>query len=128
MSDMLDVRWLQRFDNFKKAFSNLKSAVGLSKERDLTDLERQGMVQAFEFSFELAWKLIKDYLEYMQVEAKFPKDVIKKGFQYDLVDDGDIWMDMLQKRNLMAHTYDEVTAKLAYELIFKEYYQQLEKV
>jgi len=64
----------------------------------------------------------------MQVEAKFPRDVIKKGFQYEILDDGDVWMDMLNKRNLMAHTYDETKAKKAFDLIVAEYYQQLKKL
>ncbi|MCK5741779.1 MAG: nucleotidyltransferase substrate binding protein, partial [Chlorobi bacterium] len=64
-----DIRWIQRFDNYKKAFSNLKNAVDLSQKRDLSDLEKQGLIQSFEFTYELAWKTLKDYLNYMQVEA-----------------------------------------------------------
>ena len=123
-----DIRWEQRFDNFTKAYSNLKNAVELSDKRDLTDLEKQGLIQSFEFTFELAWKTLKDYLEYMQVEAKFPREVIKKGFQYEIIDDGDIWMDMLEKRNLMAHTYDETKAQIAFNLITKQYFVQMEKL
>ena len=123
-----DIRWVQRFDNFTKAYNNLKNAVELSEKRELTDLEKQGMIQAFEFTFELAWKTLKDYLEYMQVEAKFPREVIKMGFQYELIDDGDKWMDMLEKRNLMAHTYDETKAQIAFNLITQQYFGQMEKL
>ncbi len=120
-----DVLWLQRFDNFLKAFDNLKSAVDLASKRELSELEEQGLIQTFEFTFELAWKTLKDYLEHQQVEVKFPRDVIKAGFQYQLLDEGDIWMDMLEKRNLMAHTYDEERAQIAFQLITKQYYQQI---
>ena len=123
-----DIRWVQRFENFSKAFNNLKNAVDLTGKRDLTDLEKQGLIQAFEFTFELAWKTLKDYLEYMQVVVKFPREVIKKGFQYEIIDDGDIWMDMLEKRNLMAHTYDETKAQIAFELITRQYFEQMEKL
>ncbi len=123
-----DIRWEQRFSNYTKAFLHLESAIQLSKTRSLSDLECQGLIQGFEYTFELAWKTIKDYLEYMQVEVKFPRDVIKKGFQYDLIDDGEIWIDMLEKRNLMAHAYDESKAKTAIELITSQYFEQLNKM
>ena len=123
-----DIRWIQRFNNYKKAFANLKTAVELSQERELSELERQGLIKAFEFTFELSWKVIKDYLQFMQVEAKYPRDVIKLGFQYELIDDGDAWMDMLEKRNLMAHTYDEETSQLSFDLITQHYYQHLKTV
>ena len=123
-----EIRWIQRFDNFTKAYYNLKNAVELSGDRDLTDLEKQGLIQAFEFTFELAWKTLKDYLEYMRVEVKFPREVIKKGFQYEIIEDGDIWMDMLEKRNLMAHTYDETKAQIAFNLITKQYFVQMDKL
>ncbi len=120
-----DIRWIQRFDNYKKAFLNLKNAVDLSQTRVLSDLEKQGLIQSFEFTYELAWKTLKDYLNYMQVEAKFPREVMKLSFSYELIADGDIWMDMLEKRNLMAHTYDEETFQLAYDLITNKYFAQL---
>lgn len=127
MSDQ-DVRWKQRFSNFKKAYLRLQSAIELSHTRPLSDLEEQGLIQGFEYTFELAWKTIKDYLEHQQVEAKFPREVIKQGFQYNLIDDGDTWIDMLEKRNLMSHAYDEATAQTANELIKTSYFGQLEKM
>jgi len=123
-----DIRWKQRFENYCKAFLSLENGVKLSRERSLSDLEEQGLIQGFEFTFELGWKVIKDYLEYMNVEVKFPRDAIKKAFQYEIIDDGDIWIDMLEKRNLMAHTYDENNANKALELITQEYFQQLKKL
>ena len=100
-----DVRWRQRFQNFDRAFRRLEAAV--SSYETLSTLEKEGLVQRFEYTFELAWKTLGDYLEYKEVDARFPRDVIKAGFQYGLIDDGEMWMDMLEKRNLMAHTYDE---------------------
>ena len=126
--DDQDIRWKQRFANFKKAFLRLKGGVELSRVRALSDLEEQGLIQGFEYTFELAWKTLKDYLEHMEVVAKFPREVIKQAFQYDLIEDGDVWIDMLEKRNLMAHAYDEATAQLAYELIRNQYFGQLQKM
>tara|TARA_R110002050_G_scaffold176775_1_gene309746 strand:- start:6570 stop:7016 length:447 start_codon:yes stop_codon:yes gene_type:complete len=123
-----DIRWIQRFENYLKAFENLKEGVGLSNNRKLSNLEEQGLVKSFEFTFELAWKTLKDYLTYMEVEVKFPREVLKSAFKYELIDDGDIWMDMLQKRNLMAHTYDETNAQTAIQLITGSYFSQLDKV
>jgi len=123
-----DIRWQQRFENYTKAFSNLQKGVQLAKEKNLNELEKQGLIQAFEFTFELAWKTIKDYLEFNQVEVKFPRDVIKKAFQYNIIENGDLWLDMLGKRNLMAHTYDETKVELALDLISKKYYSQLEEL
>ncbi len=120
-----DIRWTQRFSNFSKAFHQLEKAIVLDKSRALSDLEKQGLIQGFEFTFELAWKTLRDYLEFKNIEAKFPRDAIKKGFQYDLIDNGDIWIDMLEKRNLMSHTYYETNAKLAYKLITEQFYPQL---
>jgi nucleotidyltransferase substrate binding protein (TIGR01987 family) len=120
-----DIRWKQRFSNFKKAYEHLNSGIKIANERDLSNLEEQGLIQAFEFTFELAWKTLKDYLEYQKVEVKFPRGVIKSAFKYDLIDDGEIWLSMLDKRNLMAHTYDEKTAQIAYNLIVSEFSIQL---
>ena len=122
-----DIRWKQRFENYDKAFHNLKNAINLSKERELSELEEQGLIQSFEFTFELAWKVLKDYLNYMQIEAKFPREAIKKGFQYEIIDNGEIWIDMLEKRNLMSHTYDKVVAQTAFQLITQQYFLQLNK-
>ena len=120
-----DIRWKQRFQNFEKALKHLQEAVD---KTNLSDLEKAGVIQIYEFTFELAWKTVKDYLVEKGVEVKFPRDVMKEGFKYELFDDGDLWMDMLQKRNLMSHTYDESNAELAYNFIVEQYYQALESV
>lgn len=117
-----DIRWKQRFHNFEKALLHLKEAVEKDK---LSDLEKAGLIQIYGFTFELAWKTIKDYLQEKEVVAKFPREAIKEGFFYGIIKNGDVWMDMLQKRNLMSHTYDEKTAELAYRLIVDEYFNEL---
>lgn len=103
MTDQL--RWKQRSQNFEKAFIRLKEAV--INADNLSDLEKEGLVQRFEYTLELAWKTLKDYLSFQGVDAKFPREVIKESFAADLIEDGEIWMDMLEKRNLMSHTYEE---------------------
>lgn len=95
-------------------------------KNELSDLERAGVIQIYEITLELAWKLLKDYLEEREVIVKFPRDTIKEAFRYELVQDGELWLDMLQKRNLMAHTYDEKMAELAYKLIAEQYFGALQ--
>lgn len=120
-----DIRWKQRFQNFEKAILQLREAVN---KKNLSDLEKAGLIQVYEFTFELAWKTMKDYLEEKEVVVKFPRDAIKEGIMYEVIKDGDVWMDMLQKRNLMSHTHDEKNAVLAYQLIVNEYFKELEEV
>src|SRR5437879_9911575 len=109
--DDKDIRWKQRFQNFEKGIIALQDAV---KKKELSDLEKAGVIQIYEFTFELAWKTVKDYLEEKKVEVKFPRDAIKEGFTYEIIKNGDVWMDMLQKRNLMSHTYNEKNEALDY--------------
>ena len=117
-----DIRWRQRFQNFEKAITQLMDAVA---QKDLSDLEKAGVIQIYEFTFELAWKTVKDFLEEKDVDVKFPRDTIKEGFMFEIIKNGDVWMDMLQKRNLMSHTYDKKNAELAYNLIVSEYFEEL---
>lgn len=120
-----DIRWKQRFQNFAQAMKRLEDAV---TKTNPNDLEKAGVIQVYEFTFELAWKTLKDYLEEKGVMVKFPKDAVKEAFKYEMIDDGDLWMDMLEKRNLMAHTYNEANAELAYKLIVADYFAALKQV
>lgn len=120
-----DIRWVQRFQNLTKAFLFLQAALD---QKQLNPLERTGVIQAYEFTFELAWNTLKDYLTSEGVEASFPREVLKKAYQYGLIDDGDLWMDMLEKRNLMAHSYDEDRALTALGLIRNQYAPQFERL
>ncbi len=121
-----EIRWKQRFVNFKKAFLQLKSAINRVDELD--DLAKEGMVQRFEYTYELAWKTIKDFIESKGEAEKYQKDVLKKAFQLDIIDNGEIWLEMLSKRNLMAHTYNETTFKEVVTDIITKFYPEIEKL
>jgi len=111
MVEEQDIRWIQRFDNFQRAFQTLVAAVTLSRKRALSDLEAQGMIQGFEFTHELAWCVLKDYLEYKGfTEIVGSRDATRLAFKNGLIEDGEIWMDMIKARNQTSHTYNESTA------------------
>ncbi len=104
-----DVRWRQRFANYRKALDQMKRFID---KGDLSELEEQGLIKSFEHTFELAWKTLKNFLEYSgQTDIYGPRDVIRKAFQLDLIQDGDGWMEMLKSRNKTSHTYNEETAR-----------------
>jgi nucleotidyltransferase substrate binding protein (TIGR01987 family) len=124
-----DIRWLQRFDNYQKALNQLKEAVDLMKTRDLTNLEKQGMIQAFEYTHELAWKTLSDFLKSRgNTEIYGSKDATREAFQLGLIEDGELWMKMIQSRNLTRHVYDENTAMEMIQLIGKSYYAAFDKL
>jgi len=118
----IDVRWRQRFSNFKKALFQLEGAATLSKQRALTQLEKQGVIQAFEFTHELAWNVLKDFLEDQgEQNIRGSKDATRAAFKVSLIHDGEQWMAMIQSRNVSSHTYDEKIAELLVEVIFDCY-------
>jgi len=107
----LDNRWKQRFANYQKALGQLNQAVALSKQRKLSELEAQGLIQAFEFTHELAWNVMKDYLVYQGYDLiTGSRDAIRLAFQVGLITDGDNWMETIASRNKSSHTYDAATA------------------
>lgn len=108
-----DIRWQQRFENYEKALRLLREA--LARVESLSDLEKEGTIQRFEFTVELAWKTLKDYLEYSGVvlSPNTPKNVVKQAFTARIIGDGQIWVDMLDCRNSLAHTYDEAVVDRA---------------
>jgi nucleotidyltransferase substrate binding protein (TIGR01987 family) len=110
-----DIRWIQRFDNFKRAFARLSAACELAEQRDLSDLERQGLIQAFEFTHELAWNTLKDFLAERGSSEKLygSKDATRAAFAAELIEHGEVWMEMIKHRNESSHTYnDDVAAKI----------------
>jgi nucleotidyltransferase substrate binding protein (TIGR01987 family) len=115
----IEERWQQRFQNFEKAFQKLHEAVD---KGEYSDLERAGLIQTFEFTFELAWKTLKDILEFEGFEVKSPRETIKQAFQAGYIKDGAGWLDVLEKRNLMSHTYDDEVSEEVAELIQEHYY------
>lgn len=107
-----DIRWLQRLNNFQKAFSQLDEAVALSHARTLSELEKQGVIQAFEYTYELAWNVIRDYFRWQgNAEITGSRDAIREAFANGLIDEGEQWMQMLKDRNRTSHTYNEETAR-----------------
>lgn len=118
-----DIRWLQRLDSYERALAQLGSAVQLSGERALSDLERQGVVQAFEFTHELAWKTMKDFLEFRGASEIFgSKDAVRGAFSSGLLRDGDVWMRMIAARNLSSHTYNRETVEVLFRDIISDFF------
>jgi nucleotidyltransferase substrate binding protein (TIGR01987 family) len=116
---MQDVRWKQRYQNFAKAYEQLAEIV---EQEKLNKFEQAGMIQIFEFTFELAWKVLKDKLNYEGFNLQVPREVLKQAFQSGYIKDGAAWIDALDKRNLMSHTYDEYQAAEAIDLIKNKYF------
>ncbi len=120
-----DLRWIQRYNSYLKAFSNLEEAVELSKERTLTKLEKQELIQAFEFTHELAWKTLKDFLEESGNTGLFgSRDTTRLAFKNGLIENGEIWMEMVRSRNLTSHTYNEATSNKIVESVLSGYFEE----
>ena len=118
-----DIRWIQRFNNFNKAFVQLKDAVELSKKRPLSKLEGQGLIQAFEYTHEMAWNTLKDFLEERGAKNLYgSRDATREAFQTGLIEHGEVWMDMINSRNLTSHTYNEETALQIVSATIHSYY------
>ena len=121
---MNEIRWEQRFLNYKKALNQLSRFI---EKKDLNEMEEQGLIQAFEYTFELAWKTLQDFLEERggYLEIKGPRPVIMRAFQDGYIDKGEKWMEMINDRNRTVHTYDE---KIAHEIsaaIIRDYHSLL---
>jgi nucleotidyltransferase substrate binding protein (TIGR01987 family) len=117
-----DIRWKQRFANFDRAFVLLREALERGPAA-LSALEKEGVIQRFEYTFELAWKLLKDYLdaEGAVIAPITPRQVIKDAFAAKLITDGQAWIEMLDHRNLLAHTYDASVFEAAVDAIAKQH-------
>lgn len=116
-------RWIYRFDNYKRAFSLLREAIESLEKRDLTQLEKEGIIQRFEYTWELAWKVMKDYLESEGVvlDKVTPASVIRAAFSAKIISNGDSWMKALDARNKMSHVYNIKKFEEVIEDIRKEY-------
>jgi nucleotidyltransferase substrate binding protein (TIGR01987 family) len=115
-----DVRWEQRFSNFRKALAQLRKFID---KGELSDLERQGLIKAFEYTYELAWNTLKDFLEFQgQSDIFGSRDAIRRAFSVGLVEDGEAWMAMLQSRNATSHTYNEEVAEEICRAVFEVYF------
>lgn len=120
-----DICWQQRFSNYNRAIVRLSEA--LSSDTDnFSELERDGVIQRFEYTYELAWKVMKDYLEYQgNANIRGSRDAVREAFKSGLVRDGHLWMDMIADRNEITHTYDEKTAGQIFLAISERYYPLL---
>lgn len=124
-----DIRWKQRFNNYLKTLQTLTEAVELAQRRDLSNLEEQGMIQGFEFTHELAWNVLKDYLEEKGIVGIIgSKDATRLAFKNGLIDDGEAWMDMIKARNLSSHTYNQETADEIVGKILERFYPAFEQL
>jgi len=127
MSQEPDIRWCQRFDSFCRAHSQLEAALQLSEQRPLSTLEQQGLIQAFEFTHELAWKTLKDFLESRGNSKIYgSKDATREAFTAELIENGDDWMTMIAARNRSSHTYNEKTANELSQAISSTFAQQFQ--
>jgi nucleotidyltransferase substrate binding protein (TIGR01987 family) len=132
--DNKDIRWKQRFASYAKAFSQLEKFI--EKGEGLNELEEQGMIQAFEYNFELAWNLIKDYYEYQgSTGIQGSRDAFRLAFNRGLIKDGEGWMKMIESRTKTSHTYntktaDEIVAAIlgSYFQLFKALHETMEKL
>ena len=118
-----DSRWIQRFDNYGRALKTLRNAAELATQRPLSELEQQGLIQGFEFTHELAWNLLKDFLEAQGIAGLIgSRDAIHTAFKNGLLEDGETWMEMIKARNLSSHTYQQDLAqRIATDILTRFY-------
>ncbi len=134
--DEKDIRWEQRFSNYLKALTKFTQAVEFIKESlpeedaevdfssSIEDgIIREGLIQRFEYTHELAWNVMKDFAEYQgNFDIKGSRDATREAFKMKLITNGDVWMDMISNRNKSSHTYNEETADEVYKSIITDYY------
>jgi len=123
MSQSDDIRWHQRLQNFRSAFNELDEAVALSNQRGLSKLEEQGLIQAFEYTYELAWNTIKDFYQNQgETSIQGSRDAIRLAFERGLIEAGEQWLAMIKSRTLTSHTYNRETARLIADQILNSYH------
>ena len=123
-----DVRWRQRFQSFRKAFSQLSKAGKLAKERELSDLEEQGLIQAFEFIPRTCMEDAEGLSRIARHDEFYgSKDATREAFSNGLIEEGDVWMEMIRSRNETSHTYNEETADQIAEAIISQYQAEFEQ-
>ena len=121
-----NIRWKQRFSNYQKALGQLQKFVDKGA---LSELEEQGLIKAFEYTYELAWSTLKDFLEFRGQSDLFgSRDAIQKAFQLNLIEDGEGWMDMLKSRNRTSHSYNQETAREISNAVTTVYYALFQKL
>lgn len=123
----MEERWLQRKEDLIKATARLQDALNVE---NVTDVIIDGALHRFEFTFELAWKTMKDYLEYVGLIQKTgsPREVLQNAYQNDLIDNGEDWIEMMLSRNTLSHLYDEDESREIYEKIKNKYADMIEEL
>lgn len=127
MTENKDIRWMRRFDNYRKALRLLGQAVEIVSQRvnedeAVEDLLKEGLIQRFEYTHELAWKVMKDYAEYQgYTDIRGSRDAFRKAFEMEIITDKR-WMESIADRNLTSHNYDDETAEAIYEAVVNVYY------
>jgi len=127
MTENKDIRWMQRFDNYRKALRLLGQAVEIVSQRvnedeAVEDLLKEGLIQRFEYTHELAWKVMKDYAEYQgYTDIRGSRDAFRKAFEMEIITDKR-WMESIADRNLTSYNYDDETAEAIYEAVVNVYY------
>ena len=123
---LVEKRWQQSFADYKKAVNRLQKSLD---QGSFNELEKDGVVQRFEFTFELAWKTLKKYLEDQGFsEIASPKKVIQKSFENNLFSNSDFWIEMLDDRNRMSHMYDQEASEEIFQNIKDKYFPELKKI
>ncbi|MEX1014720.1 MAG: nucleotidyltransferase substrate binding protein [Candidatus Paceibacterota bacterium] len=118
-----DIRWEQRFSNYNKALNKLSQAVTQAGDKGLSELEVEGLIQRFEYTYELAWKTLQDFIKQQgYTEINGPGQVLNQAFQMGLINNAQSWRRLKKSRKLTSHTYDSKTAKIIADAIIKEYY------
>lgn len=119
-------RFKERKQDLIKASNRLEEALS----EGISDLAIDGVLHRFEFTFELAWKTMKDYLEYQGITGKIgsPREIIKEAFAAGIIEDGEIWIKMMLSRNELAHLYDEETSREIYDIIKENYMIEIKKL
>ena len=121
---------MKRFEARKKDLINATNRLKEALNEEESDLVIDGVLHRYEFTFELAWKTLKDYLEYLGVTINTgsPREVIKESYAHDLISDGETWIKMMLARNSLSHLYDEETSRQVYNEIKEKYIYQIEKL
>lgn len=121
-----DIRWKQRFENYNKAVEQMTRFI---EKGELNEMEEQGLIRSFEYTYELAWNTLKDFFEEQgETQVMGSRDAFRLAFKRGLVEDGEIWMDMIKSRALTTHTYNEATAKAIAQSIRVEFFSQFVKL
>ncbi len=124
MNDNIDIRWMQRFQNFENAFRYLQE---MANRETYSEVDIDATIQRFEVTFELAWKVLQDYLEEEgYTEYRGPKKVLAKAFQDSILVDGETWMRMHEDRNILSHAYDHKTSREIFRRIISIYLPAIE--